>query len=184
MKAIEQWLHELRAVSAKSTGKSMLLGVAAMLLADGSSYAYHQAPDDIGHNRPSTVPNKAVIIGKASWYGRAAAGQKTATGERLNPQKFTAACRQLPLQSRAVVTNLENKRSVDVRINDCGPYTKGRQIDVSKAAAEKLAMVDSGTARVKVQSIAAPSRPVYCANRKLKTMQPYPRRSNDRRRVN
>jgi rare lipoprotein A len=101
-------------------------------------------------------PSKAVIIGRASWYGRAAAGHKTATGERLDPSKLTAACRQLPLQSRAVVTNLENGRSVGVRINDCGPYTKGRQIDVSKRAAEKLDMADRGTAPVKIQPIATP----------------------------
>jgi rare lipoprotein A len=125
-------------------------------------------------------PSKAVIIGRASWYGRAAAGHKTATGERLDPSKLTAACRQLPLQSRAVVTNLENGRSVGVRINDCGPYTKGRQIDVSKRAAEKLDMADRGTAPVKIQPIATPPRAVYCSNPKSRRRKTDSSRSDNR----
>jgi rare lipoprotein A len=160
---------EVRRFTAERTVKSVLFSIVALLLSEGTSYAYHQqAKDDFGHNHANLDPNKAVIIGKASWYGRAAAGHKTATGERLDPSKLTAACRQLPLQSRTIVTNLENGRSVGVRINDCGPYTKGRQIDVSKRAAEKLDMADRGTAPVKIQRIATPSRPVYCPNPKSK----------------
>jgi rare lipoprotein A len=161
--------------------KSALLSIAAVLLSVGSSYGYPQrAPDDFGHSRANVTPNKAVIMGKASWYGQAAAGQRTATGERLDPDKLTAACTQLPLQSRAVVTNLENGRSVGVRINDCGPYTKGRQIDVSKRAAERLDMADRGTAPVKIESIAPPLRPVYCRNPKSRRQKANSRRSSRR----
>jgi rare lipoprotein A len=157
-----------------------LFSIAIILFAASDSYAYRQQrSDDFGYNPTNVAPNKAVIVGKASWYGQAAAGRKTATGERLDPNKLTAACRQLPLQSRAVVINLENGRSVGVRINDCGPYTRGRQIDVSKRAAESLDMADRGTAPVKIQSIATPPRPVYCPNPKSRRQQTnYHRLSN------
>jgi Lytic transglycolase len=173
---------EVRRFPTEKTVKSVLFSLVALLLSEAPSYAYHhQTNDDFGHDRASIVPNKAVIIGKASWYGRAAAGQRTATGERLDPNELTAACRKLPLETQALVTNLENRRSVYVRINDCGPYTRGRQIDVSKAAAEKLAMVDRGTAPVKIQSIAPPPRPVYCSNQKVKAVKPHSRRSRSKR---
>ena len=67
------------------------------------------------HQRVSAKPQKGVIVGRASWYGQAAAGHKTATGERLDPNKLTAATTQLPLKASALVTNLKNGRSVPVR---------------------------------------------------------------------
>jgi rare lipoprotein A (peptidoglycan hydrolase) len=181
VKANGQRRREVPRLLTERPVKSMVLAIAMILLSDGSSYAYRQAYYDFKRNRASVVPNGAVIMGRASWYGRAAAGHKTATGERLDPNKLTAACKRLPLQSRAVVTNLANQRSVDVRINDCGPYTRGRQIDVSKAAAEKLAMLDRGTAHVKIQSIALPPRPVYCSNQKVKAVKPHSRPSRSER---
>ena len=95
-----------------------------------------------------------------------AARYATSTGEILDPNKLTAASTQLPLQSRALVTNLENGHSVCVRINDGGPYIKGRKIDVSKRAAEKLDIADSGTALVKIELIATPPGSVYCPRSK------------------
>jgi rare lipoprotein A len=115
------------------------------------------------HKRVSAKPNREVIAGRASWYGQAVARRQTATGERLDPNKLTAATTQLPLQSRALVTNLDNGRSVPVRVNDCGPYAKGRDIDVSRRAAQKLAMARSGTAPVTIKLIAAPPDATYCA---------------------
>ena len=103
-----------------------------------------------------------MIVGRASWYGQAAAGRKTATGEKLDPRKLTAASTVVPLQSRALVTDLENGRSVRVRINDCGPYTKGRTLDVSKRAAEQLDMTHSGTVPVNIKLIAMPPDVLYC----------------------
>lgn len=113
------------------------------------------------HKRVSAKPERE-IVGRASWYGSALAGHKTATGERLNPNQLTAATTQLPLQSSALVTNLKNGRSVPVRINDCGPYAKGRDIDISKRAAEKLAMDRSGTIPVTIKLIATPPDVTYC----------------------
>ena len=79
--------------------------------------------------------------GSASWYELTS---KTASGERMNPSAMTAAHRTLPFGSKVLVTNQRNGRSVVVRINDRGPFIKGRVIDLSKAAAQKLGFVNAG----------------------------------------
>lgn len=94
---------------------------------------------------------KYVEQGEASWYGPGFHGRKTATGQRYDPQDLTAAHRKLPLGTSATVTNLENGRQVEVEINDRGPYAGGREIDLSKAAAEKLGILDDGTAPVRIE---------------------------------
>ncbi|WP_017904323.1 septal ring lytic transglycosylase RlpA family protein [Pseudomonas asplenii] len=91
--------------------------------------------------------------GTASYYGRQHHGKRTASGEPFNQNGLTAAHRQLPFGTRVKVTNLANDRSVVLRINDRGPHTRGRLIDVSRQAAEELGMLQSGTARVRVQSL-------------------------------
>ena len=92
-----------------------------------------------------------VEWGEASWYGPVFHGRKTASGERFDQQKLTAARMELPLGTKAVVTNLENGRSVEVEINDRGPYVPGRAIDLSKAAARELGMIEAGVAPVLVE---------------------------------
>lgn len=82
--------------------------------------------------------------GKAVWYGGKHHGGPTASGERFDKRAMTAAHRTLPMGSVVRVTNLKNDRQVTVRINDRGPYGKGRIIDVSEAAARKLKMIDAG----------------------------------------
>ena len=89
----------------------------------------------------------------ASYYGAKHQGKRTANGERFNMNSMTAAHRQLPFGTRVKVTNLNNNRSCVVRINDRGPHTRGRLIDVSRAAAEQLGMLRSGTARVRIQAL-------------------------------
>ena len=84
--------------------------------------------------------------GMASWYGSECS--KTASGNRYNPSALTAAHRSLPLGTLVEVQNLANGRTVTVRINDRGPFCKKRIIDLSKAAAQKLEMIGSGTAKV------------------------------------
>lgn len=91
--------------------------------------------------------------GTASFYGSRHHGKRTASGEPFNQHGLTAAHRTLPFGTRVKVTNLKNERSVVVRINDRGPHTRGRLIDISKAAAQQLDMIRSGTARVRVQSL-------------------------------
>lgn len=91
----------------------------------------------------------ATQVGKASWYGPGLHGKKTASGERFNPQRLTAAHRRLPLGTKARVTNLKNGKAVTVIINDRGPHRGGRIIDLSRAAAQQLSM--DGVARVRVE---------------------------------
>ena len=84
--------------------------------------------------------------GRASWY--ALDGHRTANGERMNSARLTAAHRSLPFGTRVRVHNRQNGRSVVVRINDRGPFTRSRIIDVSRAAARKLGFIGRGSARV------------------------------------
>lgn len=88
--------------------------------------------------------------GMASYYGDELAGNRTANGERFDPDQLTAAHRTLPFGSMVRVTNTLNGDSVIVRINDRGPFSRGRVIDVSHAAARQIGMHRSGTARVKL----------------------------------
>ncbi|HEY5337828.1 MAG TPA: septal ring lytic transglycosylase RlpA family protein, partial [Rhizomicrobium sp.] len=92
--------------------------------------------------------------GIASWYGPTFYGHRTANGEMYDGQSMTAAHRTLPLPVNVRVTNLDNGKSVVVRVNDRGPYAKGRIIDLSEAAARELDVIRSGTARVRVTYLA------------------------------
>lgn len=92
----------------------------------------------------STMPASAQC-GGASWY---ALHSKTASGERMNPSELTAAHRTLPFGTKLKVTNQKNGKSVVVRINDRGPFIKGRVIDLSKAAARELGFVSSGVTKI------------------------------------
>ena len=91
--------------------------------------------------------------GVASWYGPNFHGKYTANGERYDMNKLTAAHRTLPMPSYVRVTNLENGRALVLRVNDRGPFTKSRIIDVSRRAAQLLGFERSGTARVRVQAV-------------------------------
>ncbi len=89
--------------------------------------------------------------GSASWY--ALDGRKTANGERMNSRLMTAAHRRLPFGTRIRVTNLRNGKSVIVRINDRGPFARGRVLDVSKAAARRLGFLGRGHTKVKISIV-------------------------------
>jgi rare lipoprotein A len=105
----------------------------------------------------ATVPryprakDRHALTGIASYYGRGFHGKKTASGERFSKRALTAAHRTLPFGTRVRVTNLDNGKSVVVKINDRGPFKKNRIIDLSQAAAKKIDMMKTGTARVKLK---------------------------------
>ena len=99
------------------------------------------------HNQPLIAQ---AFSGQASWYGGKFHGRLTASGEVFNQNAFTAAHRYLPFGTRVQVTNLNNGRSVIVRINDRGPFAKGRIIDLSAAAARAVGLITSGVAPVRV----------------------------------
>ncbi len=90
-------------------------------------------------------------IGMASWYGSDFHNKKTSNGETYNMNDFTAAHRTLPMPSIVRITNLENGRSIKVRINDRGPFVKNRIIDVSKRVAQELKFHTQGVTKVKVE---------------------------------
>jgi rare lipoprotein A len=92
-------------------------------------------------------------VGKASWYGKRYHGRTTASGERFDMNALTAAHRRLPFGTLVRVTNLSNRRSLVVRINDRGPYARGRIIDLSRRAASLLGFRNMGVARVRVQAV-------------------------------
>lgn len=94
---------------------------------------------------------RADQLGHASWYSLPA--NITANGERMNPNELTAAHRSLPFGTKVLVENLANGRSVVVRINDRGPFIGGRIIDLSKAAAASIGMIETGTAKVRVNTL-------------------------------
>ena len=118
-----------------------LLPVLIVLAAGCSTKAPPDRPQDVSRYRETGV---------ASWYGKPFHGRKTASGERYNMNKMTAAHRTLPFGVVVKVTNLDNGRSIKVRITDRGPFVKGRIIDLSRAAARKLDMIGTGTVRVRI----------------------------------
>lgn len=104
-----------------------------------------------------------AVIGKtqkgvASWYGHPYHGRRTSNGEVYDMNKMTAAHRALPFDTWVQVMNLDNGRSTQVRINDRGPFVRGRIIDLSRAAAEAIAMIGPGTARVRLKIVKPPKR--------------------------
>lgn len=93
---------------------------------------------------------KAIETGVASWYGPDFHGRQTANGEKYDMNGLTAAHRTLPFNTVVLVENLDNGKTVQVRVNDRGPYAKDRIIDLSKGAATEVEMIGPGTARVRI----------------------------------
>lgn len=89
----------------------------------------------------------------ASWYGREFAGRLTTSGERFDPYQLTAASVTIPLGSVVKVENPTNGRSVNVRVNDCGPYVRGRSLDLSLGAARRIGISRQGIARLRITPI-------------------------------
>jgi rare lipoprotein A len=108
-----------------------------------------QPEECVASMRPEkAVATRSASYGIASFYSY---GGRTANGERYDPGQLTAAHRTLPFGTKLRVTNLNNGRSVRVRVNDRGPFIRGRIVDVSYAAAQQLDMVGSGVEKVKVE---------------------------------
>lgn len=101
----------------------------------------------------ATHPGAYIAYGDASYYSDAFHGKKTASGEIFNKWELTCAHRTLPFGTRLMVTNLINKKTVLVRVNDRGPFVKGRIVDLSYAAAQKIDMITAGVVKVKVEEV-------------------------------
>jgi rare lipoprotein A len=129
------------------------LVVAVLSLAVAAALLWRQS---VPASKPATTTWYArhlIQAGIASWYGPRFHGRKTASGEVFAQNKMTAAHRTLRFGTRVEVTHVKNGRSVEVRINDRGPYRRGRIIDVTRAAAAELGMKAAGLAMVKLRPV-------------------------------
>ena len=148
----------------------VLLGVALLSQSCGmiASSSRGTVPEMVSIPQPSIAkptPTKqltelkgavTVQTGQASWYGNAFAGKPTASGEIFNHELLTAAHRSLPLGTKLRITNVANGKSVEVKVNDRGPYVGGRIIDLSRAAALALGMIEDGLTEVRLETISLP----------------------------
>ena len=120
------------------------------------------------HYYPHYVNKGLVKYGKASWYGKPFHGRITANGERYNMYSMTAAHRTYAMGTIVKVTNLKNHKSIQVRINDRGPFYHTRDIDLSYAAAKKLGMEKKGVENIKIEVIKAAKKPkIILRNEKI-----------------
>ena len=133
----------MRGIGKRTFAFVLVAALAAAL--DAGCAARKEAPSK-GETRPLSEQR-----GDASFYGSKFHGRKTASGERFDQHDFTAAHRTLAMGTRVRVTNLDNGKSVVVRVNDRGPYAGKRVIDVSYAAARQLGMISAGVVPVKVE---------------------------------
>lgn len=106
-----------------------------------------------GNMKPVEALPSLIQKGKASFYSKKFNGRKTAYGERVSAEALEGAHRSFPLNTLVEVTNLDNQRSVIVRINDKGPFSRGRVIDLTHAAAHALGMISKGVANVSLRVV-------------------------------
>lgn len=119
-----------------------------------SASASRKTPSRAAAAQPGTTQT-----GLASWYGHPYHGRRAANGEVYDMDKMTAAHRTLPFDTLVKVLNLDNQKTVEVRINDRGPFVDGRIIDLSRAAAQQIAMIGPGTAKVRVEVLGTGKNP-------------------------
>ena len=140
-------------ISVRKFGTGLLMmGLALTASAkDGSPAVKEQAPNLHAKTKPSHRPRNWLQVGVASWYGSHFQGRKTAAGERFDMNLMTCAHPTLPMGTWLRVTNLKNRRMAFVRMNDRGPVTDGRIVDLSYAAARAVGL--AGVGRVKLEAM-------------------------------
>jgi rare lipoprotein A len=140
-------------------GRSSIALLGGALLVQGCTIVAPVRQPGAEIDIPQTPAAKPVLeSGKASWYGRDFAGKPTASGEIFDENLFTAAHRTLPLGTKVKVTNVANGKSVEVKINDRGPFSGNRIIDLSRAAARALGIIDDGVAEVRLEPVSTSNR--------------------------
>lgn len=157
------WVNNVRdAFGVPKVKRLAYLNTSRSLSASGRSQIYRSRNSAIIETllpiSPYSFSN--VHFGGASWYGGFFNGRRSADGSRFNMNEMTAAHKSLPFGTIVKVTNLRNQKSCLVRITDRGPYIHGRIIDLSKAAAQEVGMLSSGTAHVKVEIIGKPNKKI------------------------
>lgn len=128
--------------------RALRLAYVALMVVVIAACSHSAAP-----KKTATGGRPGVQDGMASWYGGKHHGGPTASGERFDKNAMTAAHRTLPMNTRVRVTSKRNGRTVTVRINDRGPYSKGRIIDLSEEAARRLDMIEAGVVPVRIEVI-------------------------------
>lgn len=123
------------------------LGLLSLVLA-GCASGRGRAPGESVPAQPEAADEGEIARGLASWYGGKFHGRRTASGERFDMNELTAAHPSLPFGTRLRVRNPRNGREVEVRINDRGPFTGGRIIDLSRAAADAIGLIQAGVGPV------------------------------------
>ena len=132
----------------------VIIGLAMIELSLGQSLnATVSPPSRTSTKQTAPAKSKKTMQGLAAIYADALSGRKTSSGQTFSQEHFTAAHRSLPLGTKVLVTNARNKKTVEVRINDRGPWHAGRMIDLSAAAASKIGMTRAGIALVKLEVI-------------------------------
>ncbi len=171
----------------RSLGRLAFVGAAIGMMAACSTPRTVPQPVNLPEPAPPSAPPQGVKIGQpyqingiwyypkddqnydqtgiASWYGHPFHGQPTANGETYDMDSLTAAHQTLPLPSYVRVTNLDNGRSIVVKVNDRGPFVNGRIIDLSRRAARLLGFYDQGTAKVRVERVNTPGSGVFFAEK-------------------
>jgi rare lipoprotein A len=155
MTVVEGWQRNQSLLLGRLSMTSLPLFVVALTVIQGCSTIAGKVISLPPPKISSPPTGTTVHIGNASWYGPGFNGKTTASGSAFDETKLTAAHRTLALGTKAKVTNLSNGKSVEVEVNDRGPYAEGRIIDLSQAAAKALGIVDHGIARVSVESLSA-----------------------------
>jgi rare lipoprotein A len=151
-------LAEDRAESKTPSSATPALAFSPSRAATAATSSHLQA-EPVATSAPVAADAPWTQRGRASWYGKQFNGRRTASGERFNAMALTAAHRSLPLRSYARVRVVGSGKEVVVRINDRGPFHKGRVLDVSYAAARQLGIVARGTALVDIAPLAADAVP-------------------------
>jgi rare lipoprotein A len=137
--------------------RQLSLVVVAAVLISGCANKKHVARVPAAPNAGAAMPRIGdEEAGTASWYGHPYHGRRASSGEIYDMEQLTAAHRTLPFGTVVLVRNLDNERTVTVRINDRGPFVEGRIIDLSHAAAREIQMIGSGTAQVRLRVTALP----------------------------
>ncbi|WP_034642019.1 septal ring lytic transglycosylase RlpA family protein [Desulfovibrio inopinatus] len=141
----------------------MILLTLITLLASGCGTSENTAVRRSGTQRPYSVRGKTYYplsnasgyseVGRASWYGPGFHGKRTSCGEVYDMEGITAAHKILPMHTKVRVTNLDNGKTLVVRVNDRGPFVSGRIIDLSRGAASQLGVLKTGTALVRVETV-------------------------------
>lgn len=128
--------------------------MAATLTLSPSPANLHAEVSDAAETAAESMQGTRFLIaeGKASYYANRFHGRRTASGEHFDRRELTAAHRSLPFGTRVQVTNLDNGRKVVVKINDRGPHTGNRIIDISQAAAREIGLVGRGVGKVRIEA--------------------------------